>query len=145
MTSLGIYLSLFVTSFLAATILPMSSEAVLAGLLAASSEPWAILIAIASAGNILGSLTNWGIGRGLAMAREHPRFPVDREKLARAEGWYRRWGCWSLLLSWVPVIGDPLTIAAGFLREPFWIVLALVSIAKIGRYLVIAAVVARWV
>jgi membrane protein YqaA with SNARE-associated domain len=144
-TSLGIYLSLFVTSFLAATILPMSSEAVLAGLLAASSQPWIVLIAIASAGNILGSLTNWGIGRGLALAREHPRFPVDRAKLARAENWYRRWGCWSLLLSWVPVIGDPLTIAAGFLREPFWIVLALVSIAKIGRYLVIAAIVAKWV
>ncbi len=145
MTSLGIYLSLFVTSFLAATILPMSSEAVLAGLLAASSEPWIVLIAIASAGNILGSLTNWGVGRGLALAREHPRFPVDRTKLAKAENWYRRWGCWSLLLSWVPVIGDPLTIAAGFLREPFWIVLALVSIAKIGRYLVIAAIVAKWV
>jgi membrane protein YqaA with SNARE-associated domain len=144
-TSLGIYLSLFVTSFLAATILPMSSEAVLAGLLAASSEPWIVLIAIASAGNILGSLTNWGVGRGLALAREHPRFPVDRTKLAKAENWYRRWGCWSLLLSWVPVIGDPLTIAAGFLREPFWIVLALVSIAKIGRYLVIAAIVAKWV
>ncbi len=145
MTSLGIHLSLFVTSFLAATILPMSSEAVLAGLLAASAEPWFVLIAIASAGNILGSLTNWGIGRGLALAREHPRFPVDRTKLAKAENWYRRWGCWSLLLSWVPVIGDPLTIAAGFLREPFWIVLALVSIAKIGRYLVIAAIVAKWV
>jgi membrane protein YqaA with SNARE-associated domain len=144
-TSLGIHLSLFVTSFLAATILPMSSEAVLAGLLAASAEPWFVLIAIASAGNILGSLTNWGIGRGLALAREHPRFPVDRTKLAKAENWYRRWGCWSLLLSWVPVIGDPLTIAAGFLREPFWIVLALVSIAKIGRYLVIAAIVAKWV
>ena len=144
MTAFGIYLSLFVTSFLAATILPLASEAVLVGLLATSQLPWAVLIAVASIGNILGSLTNWGIGRGLSLARTHPRFPVDAGKLEQAERWYRRWGCWSLLASWVPVIGDPLTIAAGFLREPFWIVLLLVSIAKFGRYLAVAAVAANW-
>lgn len=122
----------------------MSSEAALAAMLAASGEPWPWLIAIASLGNVLGSLTNWAIGRGLSATREHPRFPIDRARLDRAEAWYRRWGYWSLLLSWVPIIGDPLTIAAGFLREPFWIVLALVSVAKIGRYLVVAAAVAKW-
>ena len=144
MTSISIYISLFITSFLAATILPLSSEVVLAGLLAATTEPWWLLIALASLGNILGSSTNWVIGRGLATARSHPRFPIDQRRLDKAEGWYRRWGCWSLLLSWVPVIGDPLTIAAGFLREPFWIFLILVSIAKVGRYLAIAAIALNW-
>lgn len=145
MTSLAVYLSLFAASFMAATILPMSSEAMLLGLFAATAEPWLALIAVASAGNILGSLTNWGIGRGAALAQDHPRFPLDRGKLARAENWYRKWGAWSLLLSWVPIVGDPLTIVAGFLREPFWIVLALVSIAKIGRYAVLAGVAANWI
>ncbi len=145
MTSSAVYLSLFVMSFLAATILPLSSEAVLAGLLAAGNEPWAILITVASIGNILGSVTNWFIGRGLSLVRTHPRFPVDGKSLARAESWYRRWGCWSLLLSWVPVVGDPLTIAAGFLREPLWVFVLLVSIAKIGRYLAIAALTANFV
>ena len=144
MASLGIYLSLFTTSFLAATILPMSSEVVLVGMLAASDEPWAALIAVASLGNILGSLANWFVGRGLSLAREHPRFPVDRARIERAEVWYQRWGYWSLLLSWVPVIGDPLTVIAGFLREPLWLFLVLVSIAKIGRYLVVAAIAANW-
>ena len=145
MTSSAIYLSLFITSFLAATILPLSSEAVLAGLLAQGGEPWAILIAVACVGNILGSVTNWFIGRGLSLARTHPRFPVNGKSLERAESWYRHWGCWSLLLSWVPVVGDPLTIAAGFLREPIWVFILLVSIAKIGRYLAIAAITANFI
>ena len=59
--------------------------------------------------------------------------------LARAEKWYRHYGKWSLLLAWVPIIGDPLTVVAGVLRETFWVFLLLVSVAKIGRYLVLAA------
>lgn len=140
-----IYLSLFATSFLAATILPFSSEAVLAGLLAGSAQSWAGLITVASIGNVLGSATNWLIGRGLSASRTHPRFPVDAVKLQRAENWYRRWGRWSLLASWIPVIGDPLTIVAGFLREPLWIFLLLVAIAKTARYIAVAAIAAQWV
>ncbi|MGV2442260.1 YqaA family protein, partial [Bacillus atrophaeus] len=60
------------------------------------------------------------------------------------KAWYRRWGRWSLLLSWLPVVGDPLTLVAGVLREPFWVFLALVTIAKLGRYLVLAALVLGW-
>ncbi len=145
MASFSIYLSLFITSFLAATILPLSSEVVLLSLLTASSEPWMVLIAIASAGNILGSVTNWFVGRGLSLARTHTRFPVNRDRLDRAENWYRRWGYWSLLLSWVPVIGDPLTVIAGFLREPLWIFLLLVSTAKVARYAAIAAIAQNWI
>ncbi len=145
MTTITLYLSLFVMCFLAATILPFSSEAVLAGLLAGSAQSWAGLIAVASIGNVLGSATNWLIGRGLSAARTHPRFPVDAAKLQRAETWYRRWGRWSLLASWVPVVGDPLTIVAGFLREPLWIFLLLVAIAKTARYIAVAAIAAQWV
>ena len=82
---------------------------------------------------------------GALAGQTHPRFPVNGKSLERAESWYRHWGCWSLLLSWVPVVGDPLTIAAGFLREPIWVFILLVSIAKIGRYLAIAAITANFI
>ena len=67
------------------------------------------------------------------------QLPVSPAALARAEGWYHRYGRWSLLLAWAPIIGDPLTVVAGVLRESFWVFLLLVSVAKIGRYLVLAA------
>ncbi|HEV2574689.1 MAG TPA: YqaA family protein [Beijerinckiaceae bacterium] len=141
----GLYATLFATAFLAATILPFSSEVVLAGYLATSDRPWAILIAIASLGNVLGSITNWVLGRGLTTFRNKRWFPVDAAALARAEGWYHRYGRWSLLLSWVPVIGDPLTVIAGFLREPLWIFVLIVGVVKVARYLVVAAAVAGFV
>ena len=68
-----------------------------------------------------------------------PWFPVGAEKIERARAWYRRYGKWSLLMSWMPVIGDPLTLVAGILREPFPTFLALVAIAKTLRYIVLAA------
>lgn len=144
MAELAVYASLFAASFLAATILPFSSEAALAAALLAGQQPWAALIVVASAGNILGSAVNWGIGRAAALAAPG-KLRIDPQKLQRAENWYRTYGRWSLLLSWVPVIGDPLTVAAGFLREPFWIFLVLVAIAKIGRYLAVAAILLNWV
>ena len=76
--------------------------------------------------------------------RDRPWFPVKPDALARAEGWYRRWGRWSLLLSWVPVIGDPLTLVAGVMREPWWSFLLLVTLAKAGRYGVLAMITLGW-
>lgn len=131
---------LFLAALLAATILPAQSEALLAALIAGGAHPVWLLIAVASAGNILGAVINWGLGRGLTLYRDRKWFPVSQKALARAEGWYHRYGRWSLLFSWVPVIGDPLTVIAGSLREPFVGFLVLVAIGKIGRYLVIAAV-----
>ncbi|MDH7797923.1 MULTISPECIES: YqaA family protein [unclassified Beijerinckia] len=141
----GVYATLFATAFLAATILPFSSELVLVGYLATSDRPWAMLIAVASLGNVLGSITNWALGRGLNLFRERRWFPVDARALARAERWYHRYGRWSLLLSWVPIIGDPLTVIAGFLREPLWIFILIVGVVKVARYLVVAAAVAGFV
>lgn len=135
----GVYAGLFAVSFLAATVLPAMSELGLAGLLVAGDLPAAALIAAASAGNTAGSALNWVFGRGLERFSGRRWFPVKPGQLDRAARWYGRWGRWSLLLSWAPVIGDPLTFAAGVLREPFWRFLILVAIAKTARYLVVAA------
>ncbi len=132
---------LFVTAFLAATILPFSSEAALAGAIATQPLSWLLLIAVASAGNVLGSVVNWWMGRALANSKAPAWARIDAARLGRAQDWYRRWGRWSLLLSWAPVIGDPLTIVAGLMREPLRIFLPLVAAAKIGRYLVVAGLV----
>lgn len=138
---LAIYGGLFAVAFLAATLLPAQSEAAVAGLVLAG-HPALMVLAVASVGNVLGSVVNWGLGRGIARFRDRRWFPVSGKALARAEAWYGRFGKWTLLLSWVPVIGDPLTLAAGVLRERFWVFVLLVTLAKAGRYLVIVAAVA---
>lgn len=140
MTELAAYAGLFFSALVAATILPMQSEAILVGLLLTTDyPPWA-LVGVASLGNVLGSVINWLLGRGIHRFRDRKWFPVKPAALARAESWYRRYGKWSLLLSWAPVIGDPLTVIAGVLREPLPIFLILVTLAKVGRYLVLVAV-----
>lgn len=129
-----VYFMLFAASFLAATIIPAQSEALLFGLLSLNEHPvWALLL-VASVGNILGSCVNYLLGRGLIHLEGKRWFPIAKSQMITAESWYRRYGRWSLLLAWIPIIGDPLTIVAGILREPFPIFLALVSVAKIGRY-----------
>ena len=139
MTDLYIYCGLFFIALAAATILPLQSEAVLAGLLLAGHQPFWLLIAVASLGNITGSAINWQLGRSIERLHDRRWFPIKPAALDRAGYWYQRYGRWSLLLSWVPVIGDPLTMIAGVLREPFASFLFIVAIAKIARYLVIAS------
>ncbi|MEW6428432.1 MAG: YqaA family protein [Thermodesulfobacteriota bacterium] len=139
MTAMTAYAGLFGAAFLAATILPAQSEAVLAGLvLGGGHSPW-LLVLVASAGNILGALVNWGLGRGIERFHDVGWFPLKGEKLERAKGWYRRYGRWSLLLSWAPVVGDPLTVAAGVMRERLLVFLLLVGIAKTARYAALVA------
>lgn len=132
------YGGLFAVSLIAATLFPLQSEAVLAGLLIAGREPAWALIAVASVGNVAGATINWALGRGIEHFRDCRWFPVKPAALARGERWYARYGRWSLLLSWAPVIGDPLTMIAGVLREPLPTFLAIVTFAKVARYLVIA-------
>ena len=136
------YLGLFFAALLAATLLPAQSEALLVVLLLDGHPAWALLLA-ASCGNVLGSLLNWCLGRGIARFGGRRWFPLSAKALERAGQRYRRWGHWSLLLSWVPVIGDPLTVVAGGMREPLWRFLLLVGLAKSGRYLVLAWLVLR--
>lgn len=139
MTEFAVYGGLFFAAFAAATILPMQSEAVLAGVLLTGAYPVWALIGVASLGNVLGSVVNWMLGRGIERYRDRNWFPADAAALQRAQRWYSRYGRWSLLLSWVPIIGDPITVVAGVLREPFITFLVLVAVAKVGRYLVLAA------
>lgn len=128
------YATLFAGALLAATLLPFSSEALLAGLLAARpGEAW-LLLGVATLGNTLGSMINWWLGRFAAHWRDRRWFPVGPEKLDRAAAWFRRWGLWSLLFAWVPVIGDPLTVAAGLLRVELGRFVLLVGFGKALRY-----------
>lgn len=126
--------ALAASAFTSATLLPGTSEALLLALRAAGAAPdWQLLI-VASIANIAGSCVNWLMGRFVNRLKNRPWFPANPQRLARAEAWYARYGKWTLLLSWVPVIGDPLVLAAGTLRVRFAQMLALVSVAKTGRY-----------
>jgi membrane protein YqaA with SNARE-associated domain len=139
-----VYAGLFAASLLAATILPAQSEVVLFGLLLTEHYPWWLLVLVASVGNTLGSVVNWLLGRFLAQFEDRRWFPVKRDAIARAEAWYHRYGRWSLLLSWLPVIGDPLTVVAGVLREPLPTFVLLVAVAKTARYVAVAAMASGW-
>ena len=140
MIELSVYGGLFLVALLSASILPLQSEAVLVGLLLSNNYPVGLLLIVASVGNVLGSLLNWYLGKYLQHFQQRRWFPVKPEQLDKASRWYLKYGKWSLLLSWVPIIGDPLTVIAGVLREPFLPFLLLVTIAKVSRYLVLAGV-----
>jgi len=127
------YLILFALSFAAATILPFSSEASLYYYLTQGLSP-SLLLLVAGSGNTLGSLLNWWLGRkGAEWLLAHDK--LSPEGYVRSERCFDRWGGWSLWLSWVPVIGDPLTLVAGALRYDWRKFLAIVAAAKFGRYL----------
>jgi len=138
MEETGAYGGLFLLSFLAATFFPAQSEFGLIGLILTGDYSVFWLITAASIGNTLGSAVNWLLGRFIDRFSDRKWFPVTPAQMDRACGWYRKYGQWSLLLSWAPFIGDPLTLAAGVLREPFGRFLLLVAIAKTGRYILVA-------
>lgn len=137
MDAVPAYLVLFAIAFLAATIFPAQSELVLVGMLASRAYNEAVLLAVATAGNTAGACVNWLLGRFIHSLESRRWFPVSRPKLARAELWYQRWGKWSLLLSWAPLVGDALTVVAGIARVRLAVFVALVGVAKGGRYLVL--------
>ncbi|WP_213687648.1 YqaA family protein [Acinetobacter sp. WY4] len=126
---------LFLSAFGAATLLPLQSEAVLLGLLVQGEQSAVLLIAVASLGNILGSCVNWYLGLKIEHYKNKKWFPVSADKMLKAQATYQKYGYWSLLLSWVPIMGDPITLIAGLLKENFARFLLMVSIAKVGRYL----------
>lgn len=134
------YLGLFASAFLAATILPFSSEAVLGTLSTVDGADFVVLWAVATAGNTLGAVVNWMLGRWCLHWQDRKWFPFKKNDLDKADAWFAKWGVWSLLLSWVPIIGDPITFAAGFLRVQFAVFVVLVLIAKGGRYVAVLAI-----
>ncbi len=127
------WLALFILSFLAATILPLGSEWLLVLLLAEGHSPEP-LVALATLGNTLGACTTYAIGLfgGPWLIRKVLR--IDAEQQRRAERYYSRYGSWSLLLSWLPLVGDPLCLAGGVLRVGFLRFFVLVLVGKLARY-----------
>lgn len=130
-------IALFLSAFGAATLLPLQSEAVLLGLLAQSQWSTAVLISVASVGNILGSCVNWWLGLKIEHYKNKSWFPVSEVKMLQAQSIYQKYGYWSLLLSWLPIIGDPITLIAGLMKENFWRFALIVTAAKVARYLVV--------
>ncbi|MDQ9020379.1 YqaA family protein [Acinetobacter sichuanensis] len=131
------YFLVFLSAFGAATLLPLQSEAVLIGLFAQEKYSVFGLIIIASIGNILGSCINWYLGLKIEQFKHKKWFPVSESNMIKAEKIYQKYGFWSLFLSWMPIIGDPITLIAGLLKEQFWRFLFIVTLAKTGRYIFI--------
>jgi len=140
-TDFLIYLSLFWNAFIAATLLPAFSEVALAGLLKTGAGAPVWLFVAATTGNVAGSTVNWWLGRSLCTFQHKRWFPFKARQLEKAGKHFQRFGNWALLFSWLPVIGDPLTLVAGTLRTPLPLFLLLVTIGKAVRYgLIIFAV-----
>lgn len=127
---------MFLAGFVAATILPASSEVLLLALFHQGYDAGWLWLA-ATLGNTAGSCLNWVLGRYAASFQDKRWFPVDRQQLERASVRFQRYGVWSLLLAWLPVVGDPLTVVAGVLNVRFRLFIFLVFLGKGGRYLVL--------
>src|SRR3569832_662975 len=129
--------ALFLSAFISSTLLPGGSELVLLRFVSNQPQDKWLLLIVASAGNTLGGMTSWVLGRLIAwrLPLRVPRNGHEERALARI----RRWGSPVLLLSWVPVVGDPLCLAAGWLKVQWWRALLFISIGKIGRYAALLA------
>jgi len=130
------YTGLFIASFLAATILPLSSEIVLIYLLMNNHDP-VFSITVATAGNVLGSLVNYALGFWGSFLIMEKLLRLSKANIARSEQRFKKYGVFSLLFAWVPVIGDPLTVAAGVLKTNIYLFLGLVTAGKLFRYIIV--------
>jgi membrane protein YqaA with SNARE-associated domain len=140
MTDFEVYTSLFISSFLSSTLLPGHSELTLTTFIFLKKYSIIELIIFASIGNILGSILNWCMGYYLTNLKNKKWFPINTLQLTRASSWFLKYGKWTLFFSWVPLIGDPLTIIAGVFRVPIYTFILIVSIAKIMRYFFVSLV-----
>ena len=139
MIKTSVLFGLFLSAFLAATLIPAQSELGLGYLVINTDYSMVLLVTVASLGNTAGATINWFIGQGVA------RSIVRAEKIKASTrywtviNWYKKYGKWTLLLSWAPFIGDPITIIAGILKVPLKTFLLIVAVAKTSRYVIIAA------
>ena len=131
------YLFIFLVSFLAATVLPLGSEGLLLYYASDGSSSVAYLWLWASVGNTLGGLTNWFLGLYLVRFEHKTWFPVKASTRQKAERFFNKYGIWSLLFTWLPVVGDGIALISGVLRTSIWYFLPLVFIGKAARYALI--------
>jgi len=136
------YMGLFIAAFLAATVLPLSSEIVLSALLLTGLSPPALVIT-ATTGNVLGSLTNYALGYWVSLVVIQKWLRMSEDDFVRAEQRFIKYGMFSLCFAWVPIIGDPLTVMAGVLRVRLRWFLILVAAGKFFRYVVISYMVLK--
>ena len=130
------YSILFLSAFGAATIVPLSSEIVFIGMLEQGFDPVLVWL-VATTGNSLGAVVNWILGRFLTRFETRRWFPFKPESLHRSQAWFQKYGVWSLLLAWLPVVGDALTFVAGLMRVRFELFFVLTAIGKGARYAVL--------
>ena len=134
-----IYLGLMVIALLAATLLPLGSEAFLLTLASQGYDPWALWF-WATLGNSLGSIINYGLGRYLNHYQNKRWFPISPQTLIKAQFHFQRYGQWSILFAWLPIIGDALTLVAGILKMHFGLFVVLVILGKGLRYAVLVGI-----
>ena len=140
MNETEVYITLFTSSFISSTVLPGQSELILTAFIYSNKFPVLTLILFASLGNILGSVLNWYLGFYFVKFKQKKWFPISHSQLEKSSLWFTNYGKWTLFLSWVPFIGDPLTVVAGILRIPIITFLIIVSISKILRYVFISLI-----
>ncbi|OQY54472.1 MAG: DedA family protein [Candidatus Parabeggiatoa sp. nov. 2] len=131
------YLSLFVSAFLAATLLPFSSEVLLATYILSGEYNLMWLWIWATLGNVTGSVVNWVLGRYFIQLVARSRFLFSQSEIDKAQDLFLKYGVWTLLLAWLPVVGDPLTFIAGVFRVPILLFIVLVFLGKGSRYFVV--------
>lgn len=127
------YLYLFLSAFIAATLFPLSSEALLTALLYQHYSPLTLWL-VATIGNTLGSCVNWYLGKSCLHLQDRSWFPVKPAQLAKYQVGFQKYGILSLLFAWLPIVGDPLTLVAGVMRVRFLTFLPLVALGKAARY-----------
>lgn len=128
------YLILAVTAFLAATLLPLGSEVLLLYYATIEGRLWWCLWLVASSFNTLGAVFNWWLGGYLRRYENHKYFPISPAQIGYAEKQFRQYGQWSLLFTWLPVIGDAFSLVAGTFRTPLWVLVPLAFVGKAARY-----------
>ena len=145
MTDAIALLGLFLSAFLAATLIPAQSELGLGYLVINTNYSMVLLITIASLGNTAGATINWLLGRGIAGSVEHLEKIQASKRYVTLITWYSKYGRWTLLFSWAPFIGDPITVIAGMFKVPLKTFLLIVALAKTSRYVFIATFAEKFV
>ena len=133
---MDVYLGLFLTALLSATLLPGVSEVAVIALMQQQYDVFWLWL-VATAGNTLGAVVNYVMGRYLLRFEQARYFPFKREKLKSSQAWFQRYGSWSMLLAWLPIVGDGLTFIAGLMKMNFVLFIVLVTLGKAARYAVI--------